>query len=101
MAVPWYFFGPEEYRVWLQDVGFTMPRVELVPRPMRQPRLAGLESWLRTAWMPYADRLPQDHRAAFVSRVAHQVLERCPPGEDGSVLLPMVNLEVEAWKPIA
>ena len=101
VPVPWYFFGPEEYHVWLQDVGFVSRRVELVPRQMRQPGLAGLESWLRTAWMPYTDRVPQDQRAAFVSIVAQQVIERYPAGVDGSVLLPMVNLEVEALKPTA
>jgi trans-aconitate methyltransferase len=100
VPVPWYFFGPEEYHVWLQDAGFISRRVDLVPRQMRQPGLAGLESWLRTACMPYTDRVPQDQRAVFVSRIAQYVIERCPAGVDGSVLLPMVNLEVEALKPI-
>jgi trans-aconitate methyltransferase len=99
--VPWYFYGPEEYRVWLPDAGFLTQRVELVSRQMRQPGLAGLESWLRTAWMPYTDRVPPDDRASFVSQVAEQVAARCTVENDGSVVLPMVNLEVEASRSTA
>jgi trans-aconitate methyltransferase len=98
VPVPWYFFGPEEYHVWLPAVGFGVRRVELIPRFMRQAGVEGLESWLRTAWMPYTERVPADDRALFVAEVARQVAARCQTDDDGSVLLPMVNLEVEADK---
>jgi trans-aconitate methyltransferase len=100
MPVPWYFFGSEEYRIWLHAAGFILGRVELVPRIMRQQGVAGVESWLRTAWMPYTDRVPEDDRALFVTEVAHGVAERCGASDDGSILLPMVNLEIEARKPV-
>ena len=98
-AVPWYFFGPDDYAVWLPAAGFVARRVELVPKIMRQPGVAGLESWLRTAWMPYTERVPQDDREAFIAEVARRVAARCGT-EDGTILLPMVNLEVEADKPL-
>jgi hypothetical protein len=48
--------------------------------------------------MPYTERVPADDRALFVAEVARQVATRCQTDDDGSVLLPMVNLEVEADK---
>jgi trans-aconitate methyltransferase len=101
VRVPWYFFGPEEYDVWLPAAGLIPRRVQLVPRAMRQAGRAGLESWFRTAWMPYTDRVPQDDRAVFVSEISRRVDARCVTAEDGAILLPMVNLEVEAEKPTA
>jgi trans-aconitate methyltransferase len=101
VPVPWYFFGPEEYRVWLPAAGFRIRRVELIPRVMRQAGVEGIESWLRTAWMPYTERVPADDRALFVGEVAKQVAARCEAEDDGNVLLPMLNLEVEADKPVS
>jgi hypothetical protein len=49
--------------------------------------------------MSYTDRIPQDDRALFVSEVARGVKGQCVTAEDGAVLLPMVELEVEAEKP--
>ena len=100
LHVPWYCFGPEEYAVWLPATGFTSRRVELVPRTMRQAGVAALEGWLRTAWMPYTERVPLDDREAFIAAVAHGVESRCATCADGAILLPMVNLEVEADKPV-
>lgn len=99
LHVPWYFFGPEEYAVWLAEAVFSSRRVELVPRTMRQAGVAGLAGWLRTAWMPYTERVPQDDREAFITEVAHRVEACCATAADGAILLPMVNLEVEADKP--
>lgn len=101
VRVPWFFFGPEEYTEWLPAAGFTLRRVELVPRTMRQAGMAGLEGWLRTAWMPYTERVPYDDREAFITELAQRVEARCSTDGDGAIMLPMVNLEVEADKPIA
>jgi trans-aconitate methyltransferase len=101
VPVPWYFFGPEEYHVWLPAAGFRVRRVELIPRVMRQAGVEGIESWLRTAWMPYTERVPADDRVLFVSEVAQQVAARCDVDNDGGVLLPMLNLEVEADKSVS
>jgi len=66
---------------------------------MRQAGVAGLEGWLRTAWMPYTERIPQDDRETFIAEVAQHVQARCSTAADGAILLPMVNMEVEADKP--
>jgi trans-aconitate methyltransferase len=97
--LPWYFFGPEEYATWLPVTGFVARRLELVRRPMRQAGVAALESWLRTAWMPYTDRVPPQARASFIAETARRVEARCVTGDDGAIQLPMINLEVEAGKP--
>jgi hypothetical protein len=51
--------------------------------------------------MPYTERVPADDRVLFVSEVAQQAAIRCDIGDDGSVLLPMLDLEVEADKPVS
>jgi trans-aconitate methyltransferase len=98
-SCPWYFFGPEEYEAWLTAIGFLSLRIELVLRPMRQTDLSSLEGWLRTAWMPYTNRVPDENRVRFVRDLARRIADRCVTAEDGALLLPMVNLEVEAEKP--
>ena len=93
---PHYFYGAEEYNEWLPQAGLAPRRVELVPKPMRLAGKSGLEGWLRTTWVPYTDRIPTEHRAQFLEELAQRVWARCNTNHNEQVLLPMVNLEVEA-----
>lgn len=99
-SLPYFFFGPEEYEVWLPATGFRPCRIELVPIPMRHAELSALEGWLRTAWMPYTNRVSKENRVQFLTELTRRVAARCVVANDGALLLPMVNLEVEAEKPI-
>jgi len=94
--VPYHFFGVDDYASWLPAAGFTPRRVELVPREMRHEDLAALEGWLRTTWMPYTERIPVDRRASFLSELAQRIAARCRGAGGDGIVLPMVNLEVEA-----
>ena len=93
---PHHFKGPEEYEPWIAQAGLRAHRVELVQKPMRLAELAALEGWLRTTWMTYTERIPEEGRAEFIREWAKRVADGCTPAEDGALLLPMVNLEVEA-----
>jgi SAM-dependent methyltransferase len=42
----WYFPTPSEYRSVLESAGFTVERIELVPRPT--PVATGMEAWVET-----------------------------------------------------
>jgi trans-aconitate 2-methyltransferase len=99
VVAPHHFFGPEEYGRWLAEAGLQARRVELTAKQMRHADTTALEGWLRTTWMPYLERIPDDARAAFVTELAEGVGRGCDTAEDGSIILPMVNLEVEAEKP--
>lgn len=95
---PHHFFGPGEYRKWLAAVGLIADRIELVPKVMRHADSIALEGWLRTTWTTYTSRLPESQRPRFLSELTEMVKSRCDVAEDGAILLPMVNLEVEARK---
>ena len=93
---PHFFRGPEEYEGWLCDAGLEPRRVELVRKPMRHADPAALEGWLRTTWVAFTDCIPEDRRAAFFAELLDRVRPGCDSGEGDEILMPMVNLEVEA-----
>lgn len=93
---PHYFFGPEQYGEWLPRAGFRALRVVLTPKTMRHATPDALTGWLRTVWVPYTDRLPVDDRPEFIDQLAVRVRAGCDVAEDGALLLPMTNLEVDA-----
>ena len=95
---PWGFYGPEEYVPWCAAAGLRPRRIELLPRTMNQKGAAGLAGWIRTTWMPYTERLPEDRREAFIQEAAARYLDRHPPDAQGSVSVGMMRLEVDAVK---
>ncbi len=95
---PYGFHGREQYLQWLSNVGLHPIRVELIPKDMSHER-SGLESWMRTTWMPYTERVPETKRAEFIEQAVDRYLQRHPIGADGLTHLGMVRLEVEAAKP--
>jgi trans-aconitate 2-methyltransferase len=98
LPAPHYFMGPEQYGPWLADAGLRADRVELVRKPMRLADPDALEGWLRTTWMMYSARVPEERRAEFLRELTERVRKDCAIAEDGALLMPMVNLEVEAHK---
>ena len=93
------FYGPEDYVPWLREAGLTPIRVELLERDMAQPGKEGLASWVRTTWLPYTHRVPEESRDDFVSDIVDRYVRSHPPDGDGTVHVQMTRLEVEATKP--
>lgn len=96
---PYTFLSSEEYRVLLEDAGFTAIRAELIPKDMAQDGKEGLSGWIRTTWLPYTERIPESMRDRFISDMADAYMEEYPPDSEGRVHVKMVRLEVEAKKP--
>ncbi|MGA9098807.1 MAG: methyltransferase domain-containing protein [Methanotrichaceae archaeon] len=94
---PYYFYGPEEYGTWLYQAGLRALRVELLSKDMVHTK-AGLEGWIRTTWLPYIERIPEDMRQVFLGEVADIYIERYPLDADRMVHVQMMRLEVEAEK---
>jgi trans-aconitate methyltransferase len=92
------FHGPEEYAGWLVEAGLTPLRIELLAKDMTQPGKEGLASWLRTTWLPYTQRIPEEMRDEFVADIADRYLRSHPPDGDGLVHVQMFRLEVEAGR---
>lgn len=95
---PHFFRGPEEWNPWLAEAGLRAERVELVPKPMRLASFSALEGWHRTTWMAYTNAVPEELRGAFLRELTEIVAAECTTADDGALMMPMVNLEVEAAK---
>jgi len=97
-VVAYGFYGPDEYSGWLVDSGLTPLRVELLARDMAQPGKEGLASWVRTTWLPYTQRVPEERRGEFIADIVDRYVRSHPPDGDGRVHVQMLRLEVEARK---
>lgn len=93
---PYGFYDTDEYMELLTDAGFTARRIELIPKDMVHEGRVGLEGWIRTTWLPYTQRLPDQCRDAFVAEIASRYLDRVPIDEQGRVHVAMVRIEIEA-----
>jgi trans-aconitate methyltransferase len=67
LAAGWFYPTAEEYRALLEARGFTVERIELVPRPTPLP--TGLRGWLRTFRRPYLDAMPAEQREAVLDEL--------------------------------
>lgn len=95
---PYNFTGPEQYNQWLPEAGLIGTRVALIKKQITYRNLDALEGWLRTTWTPFSRLVPDELRDQFLHELALQVSLNSKTNEEGSILLPMVNLEVEAIK---
>ncbi len=95
-SFPYGFHGVEEYRLWLEEAGFEVLRVQLVPKDMVYENREGLEGWIRTTWLPYTLRVSDELRHQFIRQLASIYIDRIPPDSQGCIHVAMVRLEVEA-----
>lgn len=59
---PWYFPTTDEYRAKLEQAGFRVESMELIPRPTILP--TDMHGWLETFGGPFIGVLPEHERAA-------------------------------------
>lgn len=93
---PWSFYGPEEYGAWCAEAGLSLRRAELLPKDMFQKGIEGLAGWIRTTWMPYTARIPEERREEFIHEAADRYSSLHPGNEQGDISVRMVRLEIEA-----
>ncbi len=95
-SFPYGFHGPEEYTGWLEEAGFTIEYIRLVPKDMVHANREKFIGWLRTTWLPYLQQVPEREQARFLEEVAACALGREHRGE---VHTPMMRLEFLAKRP--
>lgn len=93
----YFFFGPDEYERWLPEAGLRPLRCELIPKVMTHTP-EKFTGWLRTTWLRYTERVPEDRREDFIAECVRNYIEAFPPDAEGNVHVKMVRLEVEAVK---
>ena len=97
-AVPWYFPTPQEYRGKLESQGFSVPYIELIPRPTPLP--GDISGWLATFGESFINRLPQAERPALVAEVT-EVLAESLRDDAGNWTADYMRLRFRAEKPVA
>jgi len=95
-AIPWSFYGPEDYEKWLPQAGFRRVRAEFKPKDMVHEGPRALAGWIRTTWMPILCRLPEACRDDFIAAVLARYLRTHAPDGQGRTHVAMMRLEVEA-----
>jgi trans-aconitate methyltransferase len=93
------FYDPGEYRGWLLAAGLQPDSVELIEKDMVHASVAAFTGWLRTAWLPYTERVPEERRDQFLDAVSRLYISTNPPDEAGQVHVRMMRLRVFAHKP--
>jgi trans-aconitate 2-methyltransferase len=93
---PYRFRGPDDVEPMLRRTGFVPARVELIRKPLRLADRGALTGWLRTTWMWTTEPMPERVRSDFLDVLTGEVERGCGRDKAGALLLPMVNLEVEA-----
>lgn len=95
----YYFLGPEDYTPWIAETGLLPVRLELVPKDMTHAGREGLAAWLRTTWLPYTARIPEERRQEFLAEWMDEYLAHHSLDENGLAHVEMVRLEVDAVRP--
>src|SRR4051812_26134648 len=98
MEAPYFFHSPEEYKKWLPRFGFKTRSVKLAPKDATYEGCDGFATWLRTTWLPYTQRVPEDVREQFIAAVVQRYVAKHPVDAKGSVHVRMVRLEIDATK---
>ncbi len=95
---PYGFYGADCYKNLLQEADLSPIRVELIPKDMLYPDMAGFAGWLRTTWLPYMERIPSSLQETFITTLVRRYMEQHSGNNKGIICVPMVRLEVEATK---
>ncbi len=95
---PYGFYGPEEYRQWLSEQGFTNINAVLLEKNMVQQGTDGFKGWIRTTWHPYTNRVPETMQDEFMEQAVSNYLKKFPADSNGNVTVKMMRLEVKAAK---
>jgi trans-aconitate 2-methyltransferase len=98
MPMPYFFYAPGDYEKWLPKFGFKIQHVRLAPKDATYASAGGLATWLRTTWLPFTQRVPENLREEFIAAVTQRYLAKHPPDADGHVHVHMVRLEIAAVK---
>ena len=98
---PYFFSGIQDNQTWLEQSGFAIARLELVPKDMTHQGKEGLAGWIRTTWMPFTKYVPEDKRDDFIEGFVNLYLTRNPLDSQGLTHVSMVRLEVDAYKILA
>jgi len=83
----------------LKSAGLKVKRVELIPKRMVHDGREGLAAWIRTTWLPYIRRVPENLKTDFIYEIVDTYLTLEGLNVNDIVPVEMVRLEFEAERP--
>ena len=98
MPAPYFFHAPGDYEKWLPKFGFKAGTARLAPKDAEYEGAAGFATWLRTTWIPYVQRVPENVREEFIAAVTARYVASHPADSSGKIHVRMVRLEIDAVK---
>jgi trans-aconitate methyltransferase len=98
LEAPYFFYSPADYEKWLPKFGFKTRKVRLAPKDATYVGREGFAAWLRTTWLPYTQRVPEELREEFIGTVVERYVAKHPVDAKGLVHVRMVRLEIDATK---
>ena len=98
MPMPYFFYAPADYEKWLPKFGFKIQQLKLAPKDATYEGAEGFATWLRTTWIPYVQRVPENLREEFIAAVTARYLAKHPPDVENTIHVRMVRLEIDAVK---
>jgi trans-aconitate methyltransferase len=96
LGKPYFFHNPDSYEKWLPRFGFKSRGVRLSSKDAVYDGRDGFAAWLRTTWLPYTQRVPEDLREEFIAAVTDRYVAKHPSDADGRVHVRMMRLEIDA-----
>jgi trans-aconitate 2-methyltransferase len=97
-SVPYTFYDDHEYMKLLKSSGLKVKRVDLIPKQMVHSGREGLAAWIRTTWLPYIRRVPENLKTDFIYEIVNTYLTIEGLNVSDIVPVEMVRLEFEAEK---
>jgi trans-aconitate methyltransferase len=98
LPAPYFFYSPGDYAKWLPKFGFQKHELKLTPKDATYAGAEGFATWVRTTWLPYVQRVPENLREEFIAAATRRYLAKHPPDAEGKVHVRMVRLEIDAVK---
>lgn len=96
IARPWFFPTAERYQSMLENQGFQVTSIALIPRPTPLPGDVG--QWLTTFAQPFLRTVSEEHREDFVASLVED-LRPTLLGDDGLWRADYVRLRCRAVRP--
>jgi len=95
---PYYFFSVVEYEKFISQSGFSSAKIELIDKDMQHNGEEKLAGWIRTTWLPYTQRVPENLREDFIKEIIDNYIKKYPPDNDGIIHVGMKRFIVETTK---
>src|SRR5574338_1507548 len=88
---PYNFLSDTDYERLIPEKGFKPLRIELLKKDMVHDGIEGLKGFIRTTWLPFTTRIPEEKREQFIAETADLFIRKYPMDNEGKVHIGMVR----------